>query len=521
MMRDSLHTSPSFAGGRSALFRARLFAIAALIATLATGCSTLQPVNLPDEHTPPPSHAALWGQLDADHQDDWFVLLNHGPEALDWRLRAIDSATESIDLQTFLWTLDTTGSLVIDHLLEAAERGVSVRLLVDDSLLTGTDEVFAELAEHPNVEYRVFNPFKRRSDSTAARWALNLAEFGRLDHRMHNKAMVVDNRVAIVGGRNLADEYFGLHGEANFRDMELIVGGPIVGTISRSFDDYWNDPWSLPIEQLVPSHEATGLDRRASPGKSSKLAYAAETPEQRRRRWQALIERSVPGETTLLVDRPPQDNPANPSEAPVQVADALRQLVDDAIEEILIVSAYLIPTDRLEAILGEAVARGVRVRILTNSIRSNNHLTAHSAYRNHIATLLTQGTELHEMRVDAKHRHVYMLSPVQTKALALHAKTLVVDRDTVFIGSPNLDPRSLRLNTEMGLLVESPELNAWVREAVEPDFANDNAWRLELDEDGGVVWVSRGEVLSVQPAHSFMQNIEDWFLSLLPIEQEL
>jgi len=496
-------------------------AVLAVITVLVGGCSTLQPVDLPDEQTPPPSHAALWDQLDADHQDDWFVLLNEGLEALDWRLRAMDSATASIDLQTFLWTLDTTGLLVIDRLLAAADRGVLIKLLVDDSLLTGADEVFAELAEHPNVEYRVFNPFKRRSDSAATRWALNIAEFGRLDHRMHNKAMVVDNRIAIVGGRNLADEYFGLHDQANFRDMELIVGGPIVRTISRSFDDYWNDHWSLPIGRLVASRRATDVDARESPIETITLAHAEETTKQRLERWQALIERSVPGETTLLVDRPPRDNPAKASEAPVQVGDALRKLINDANEEILIVSAYLIPTDRLEAILGEAVARGVRVRILTNSIRSNNHLTAHSAYRNHIDNLLARGTELHEVRVDAGHRHIYMLSPVETKALALHAKTLVIDQDKVFIGSANLDPRSLRLNTEMGLLVESTELNIWVRAAVEPDFADDNAWRLELDEDGSVAWVSRDEVLSVQPAHSFMQTIEDWFLSLLPIEPEL
>lgn len=492
-----------------------------VMAVLAAGCSTLAPLDLPDEQTPEPSRTAVWKALDADHQDDWFVLLNDGTSALEWRLRAIDTATESIDLQTFLWTLDTTGLLVIDRLLAAAERGVSVKLLVDDSLLTGTDQVFAELAEHKNIEYRVFNPFKRRSNSVAARWALNLAEFGRLDHRMHNKAMVIDNRVAIVGGRNLADEYFGLHGEANFRDMELIVGGPIVGAISRSFDDYWNDPWSLPIERLLPSIPATGLDQRKRRGKADMQVRAEETTKQRLEHWRTLIARSVPGEATLLVDDPPELNPANPDEAPVQLADALAQLFAQARDDIVIISAYLIPTDRLETIVGEAVARGVRVRILTNSIRSNNHLTAHSAYRNHIDNLLAQGTELHEMRVDANHRHVYMLSPVETKALALHAKTLVIDRDKVFIGSPNLDPRSLRLNTEMGLLVESPELNAWVREAVEPDFADDNAWRLELDEDGGVVWVSRGELLSVQPAHSFMQDIEDWFLSLLPIEQEL
>jgi putative cardiolipin synthase len=493
----------------------------ATIFALAGGCSTLQPVDLPDERTPPPSQSVLWEKLDGGHTDDWFVLLNHGPEALDWRLRAIDSATESIDLQTFLWTLDTTGLILIEHLLAAAERGVLVRLLVDDSLLTGTDQGFAELAAHANVEYRVFNPFKRRSDSVAARWALNLAEFGRLDHRMHNKAMVIDNRVAIVGGRNLADEYFGLHSETNFRDMELIVGGPIVTTISRSFDAYWNDPWSLPIERLVTSTPADNLVERKPGRKEGALIHTEETAEQRLSRWRTLLERSVRGEATLLVDKPPQENPADLSDAPVQVADALQELIDGANEEILIVSAYLIPTERLENILGTAVARGVRVRILTNSIRSNNHLAAHSAYRNHIDRLLTQGAELHEMRFDAAHRDTYMLTPVETKALALHAKTLLIDRDQVFIGSANLDPRSLRLNTEMGLLIESTQLNTRVRAAIEPDFSSDNAWRLTLDEEGGVAWVSRGEVLTVQPATSFMQNIEDWVLSLLPIEQEM
>jgi len=498
-----------------------LLVIATLYGLVISGCTTLQPADLPAEYTPPPSHGALWQQLDADHQDDWFVLLNQGGEALDWRLRAIDSATQSIDLQTFLWTLDTTGTLVIGRLLAAAERGVMVKLLVDDSLLTGTDQVFAELATHPNVEYRVFNPFKRRSNSAVARWALNLAEFGRLDHRMHNKAMIIDNRVAIVGGRNLADEYFGLHGVGNFRDMELIVGGPIVGTISRAFDDYWNDPWSLPIGRLVAGTAANDSIRLEPGGQVDAMVHAGESPDQQLERWQALLTRSVRGKATLFVDRPPQDSPGDPTEAPVQVADALRRLIDGANEEILIISAYLIPTERLEATLGHAAARGVRVRILTNSIRSNNHLTAHSAYRNHIGKLLAQGNELHEMRVDARHRHIYMLSPVETKALALHAKTLVIDRDTVFVGSANLDPRSLRLNTEMGLLVESEALNARVRDAVEPDFSGDNAWRLELDENGEVQWVSRGEVLTVQPAHSFMQRLEDWFFSLMPIEGEL
>lgn len=167
---------------------------------LFAGCARLEPVSLPAEYTPAPGEAAIWDELDMDHGEDWFVLLNEGPSALDWRLRAIDSATESIDLQTFLWSLDVVGSMVLDHLVLAANRGVHVKLLIDDTFLLGEDQMLLELARHPNIEYRIFNPYKRRADGFSNRMALNLADFSRLDHRMHNKAMVIDNRVAIVGG---------------------------------------------------------------------------------------------------------------------------------------------------------------------------------------------------------------------------------------------------------------------------------------------------------------------------------
>ncbi len=494
------------------------FAALALVA----GCTSLQPVDLPLEHTPAPSHTAVWNSLDADHQDDWFALLNDGPTALNWRLRAIDSATESIDLQTFLWTFDTTGALVLDHLVAAADRGVAIKLLIDDTLLLGEDEVLLELHRYPNIEYRVYNPYQRRASGFATRLALNLGELHRLDHRMHNKAMVIDNRVAIVGGRNLAAEYFGLHGEANFRDLELIVGGPIVQAITQAFDDYWNNRWSIPIDRLsrvTPS--PADLDAVRHVRNQRLYTYDEESANERLQRWRELIDSSVRGKATLLVDTPPEDNPAEADEAPVQVADAIVKIFNNASNEVLIVSAYLIPTSRLESIVDQAIDRGVRIRILTNSIASNNHLAAHSAYRNHVNTLLGHGAELHEVRTDAEDRHIYMLSPVETKALALHAKALVIDHDKVFIGSANLDPRSLRLNTEMGLLIESEALNAEVRAAIKPDFAITNAWQLQFDDNGRVIWISDDQTLTVQPATSFMQRIEDWFLSHLPIESEL
>ena len=489
---------------------------------LLAGCASLAPVDLPPEYTPPPAAAETWDALSDIREGDWYVLLNEGPDALDWRLRAIDSATESIDLQTFLWSLDTTGKLVFGHLLDAAERGVSVKLLVDDTFLLGEDQLLLEIASHPNIEYRVFNPYKRRSSGFATRQALNLAEFHRLDHRMHNKAMVVDNRVAIIGGRNIADEYFGLHGDVNFRDLEVIVGGPVVAEVSQSFDEYWNDRWSFPIEML--SHvdtRHTDLEDLAQVEDVAAEVHVEQTHDARRDRWEALVRHAHAGVSQLLVDEPPVENPALESEAPVQVANALIDVFDSATREIVMVSAYLIPTPDLEGAVERAIDRGVRVRMLTNSIRSNNHLTAHSAYRNHIKTLIGHGAELHEVRIDASGRHTYMVEPVDEKDLALHAKALIIDDDRVFVGSANLDPRSLRINTEMGFLIRSDALNQELRAAVSPDFARTNAWELQLDDNGDVIWISDDEVLTRQPAASTLQRIEDWLFAHLPLEDEL
>ena len=495
---------------------------AALFALLVVGCSGLQPLDLEPEYTAAQAQSEIWDAVSSASADDWHVLLNDGPTALDWRLRAIDSASNSIDLQTFLWHFDTVGATVLDHVVRAADRGVTVRILVDDTFLVHEDKLLLALAEHPNIEYRVFNPFKRRSGGMATRQLLNLGEFRRLDHRMHNKAMVIDNQVAIVGGRNIADEYFGLDDEANFRDLELILGGDIVRDVSAAFDSYWNDRWSFPIETIA--HDKASPQQLAEARQTSGEApqfHAEESAEALASRWQSLVDGADTGATVLFVDEPPEDNPRDRAEAPVQVANALGDIFDKAASEIVIVSAYLIPTPELEGAVERALDRGVRVRILTNSIRSNNHLTAHSAYRNHINTLLESGVELHEVRIDAEHRDRYMLPPVEQKMLALHAKALIIDDDKVFVGSANLDPRSLRINTEMGLLVTSEQFNRSVRNAVEADFSAANAWRLELRADGEVHWVADDQVLDAQPAASFMQRIEDWFFSHLPLEDEL
>jgi len=509
---------------KSEAFRTRgVPGIVLTVALLIQGCAgSLQPVESPVEMTPPPSTAAKWDELEALRQGDWFHVLNVGSDAFDWRLRAIDSAVDSIDLQTFIWELDAVGHQVRDHLLAAAARGVFVRVLVDDSFVLDADQQLLDIDRHENIELKVFNPYKRRSSDAGLRQVLNAGEFHRLDHRMHNKVMVVDNRVSIVGGRNIATHYFGYHETDNFRDMELVTGGPVVGKLATGFDAYWNDRWSFPVEAIMAQRAGPGRPEPALDNDRGRAdGHVEQSPGERMADWKRLVLGAHAGRAELLLDRPPEDNPAEAYEAPVQVGERLVRAIDAATSDVWLVSAYLVPTPQLEAAIGRARERGVRVRILTNSINSNNHLTAHSAYRKHIETLVGLGAEVHEVRAQAKDRELYIQSPVEDKSLCLHAKLLVFDDSRVFVGSANLDPRSLRINTEMGLLIESPSLNAELRRVLEPDFSLRNAWQLRPGEDGRMIWVSDDEVLQHQPTHSYMRRIEDWFLTLLPIEDEM
>lgn len=484
------------------------------------GCARLDPYQGRESTTPPPVEEGIWAEIEKVQKADWQVPLNVGEEALEWRLRAIDSATSSIDLQSFIWTFDTVGNALQERLLAAADRGVNVRILIDDSFLAGKDRHLVELNDHQNVQYRVYNPYKRRSSGAASRFVLNLGDFQRLDHRMHNKSMVVDNQVAIVGGRNLADEYFGFAQDENFRDMELLVGGPIVEEISQSFDQYWNDRWSFPIDE-ISGVEAGSLDSATAKISGVKPIFPPELRGERDAKWMTLVRDAHRGRARLIVDSPPEDRPEAIADRPTQVADEIARLIRGARKDITIVSAYLIPSPRLIEGLKDAVGRGVRVRLLTNSINSNNHITAYSAYRTHTEELLNLGAEVHEVRTFADSRKWYILPPISQKNLGLHAKYMILDSRKVVVGSANLDPRSLRINTEMGLVVDSPSLARELLALTEPDFDTTNSWRLSLEDDGSVIWVGDDIILDAEPAQHAFQRLEEWFFAHLPIEDEM
>jgi putative cardiolipin synthase len=484
------------------------------------GCAApLQRSSVADEFSAAPANSNLWQSVAAMRQDDWFHLLNTGHQALAWRIRAIDSASESIDLQTFLWKSDATGKLIMARLLAAADRGVAIRILLDDSFLAGNDSDVTLLASHPQISYRIYNPATQRAHSQPSKQLANLTDFQRLNHRMHKKVMIVDERAAIVGGRNLADEYFGYHQQHNFRDMEVLTGGALVGKIGVEFDRYWNNDWSIPASRIIETPDS-GIALLRQDLAVNALAFPVEDAETQASRWRNMVRHAHCGKAELLYDTPPEDLSLAENQAS-QLAQQLLANLASVEREVIIVSAYYIPTAELEARVSSMEQRGVQVRLLTNSLNTNNHTTAHSAYQKHRKAMLEAGADLHETRADAEDRSLYMEAPVDGRILGLHAKTLVIDDDQLFIGSTNFDPRSLRINTEIGLWIYSPGLNHALRQQLSIDMLPANAWHLALDDDDDLVWQSEQQTLTRQPASSFYLRMENWFFGLLPIEGEM
>ena len=500
----------------------RVASLCALV--LLAACATAPEVaDVEVERALPKSSDLFWQHISEDEPSDWFYPLNVGPEALDWRLALIDSAHSSVDMESFLWTPDEGGLRILSHLLAAADRGARVRLLLDDSFTPHEDLVLHDVDLHPNIEVRIYNPYHVRPASALARTLVSVGDFSRLNHRLHNKTLVVDGWAASVGGRNLADEYFGLHDEYNFRDMEVLTMGASVATASRHFDAFWNSGWAFPVGQLVqPPENSQGLDGVRDMLRESRGALLIRDEGDLERRWREVAESAFPGTALFVADRPPHEDPALAAEAPRQVAGFVVDMLFQARSDVVLVSAYLVPTEELLQAIRELGERDVRVRILTNSLRSNNHLSAHAAYRGYIRDLVEHGAELYELRRDATDRNLYMREPVADKHLGLHAKFMLIDDQRVFVGSSNLDQRSLNLNTEVGLMIDSRELNRRLRDAIAVDFEPRNAWSVGLDSEGELVWTGEaGERYSEPPADSLFQQLEDWFVGLLPIDAQM
>ncbi|MDJ0786601.1 MAG: phospholipase D family protein [Myxococcota bacterium] len=453
--------------------------------------------------------------------DPGFILLDDNEDALRQRLRLVDAATVSVDLQTYLWSDDATGRLLARRLLAAADRGVRVRLLVDD-FLAGDGRDAASVALHENVSIRYYNPWPSRRVG-ALPVVLGWLTHPELNHRMHNKVLIADGRAAVAGGRNVADEYFGLNPRLNFRDVDVLTVGPTVAGLAEAFDDYWNDEWSVPIHQLRerPGEAALDVAREeilaVSEADRERLTRFAESPAHGVDVL-PLLERLRFGLGEAVQDDP---GAARAGGAPDQVFLSLDRLLEGIERELVIISAYFVPDAEVVAYFGELTSRGIEVRVITNSLGSNNHAIASSQYKRMRRPLLEAGVELFEMRHDAAVLAEVNTPPVEARSMVLHAKAVLVDRERAYIGGLNLSPRGVLTNTENGLLIAEPGLVREAAELADSDASPDNAWRVELDHEGRLTWSSSAGTVHRQPARNLWQRIADGVFGWFPLANQI
>ncbi|MFN0129099.1 MAG: phospholipase D family protein [Verrucomicrobiales bacterium] len=455
--------------------------------------------------------------------------LMEAQDALAARLALADVAERSLDVQYFIWNNDMTGKVLLDRLFSAADRGVRVRLLLDDLGTMPTDDVLLTIDSHPNIEVRMFNPVAMRS----LRKLGMAADFARINKRMHNKSFTADGQIAIVGGRNIGDEYFGAHAGVNFADLDVVVIGPVVNEVSDAFDLYWNHRASIPMASLSNRGTTPGQfdEKRAALRAHRKVASQSQYADIMRRSEFVgqLKRRSLPyvwGPATIVNDHPDKVL-TSATDTETHLAPQLREVVDKTKRELFLVSPYFVPGKEGVALLANVRQRGPRVVVITNSLASTDSALVHSGYQRYRKDLIRAGVELCEIKPTAasvRKRSGGGLFGSKgagaSSGASLHAKTFAFDRQIGFIGSYNLDPRSSRLNTEMGVLFDCPALAKRLPEEADRTLAT-TTFRVELEGDR-LVWVTREGDQEVrytsEPNASKGKRSMSWLLSLLPIE---
>ena len=451
-----------------------------------------------------------------------FRLVESNLDGLKWRLVLIDSATHSLDLQYYVWFGDATGQLLMARVIAAADRGVKVRMLFDDlnTMLHDMtspelrDAMLARIDSHPNIQIRVFNAWRERD--WFGRVAEGATEFERLNRRMHNKQMIADNRVALLGGRNVGDEYMGLKTEFNFHDLDVLGVGPVARQASAVFDRYWNSDWvrRIPASAQAGAGPLTPEMIELPPAAAAHPAMQAVLTGSRS--WSgdlaALPQSLAIGKSAVHTD-PPSRAPGVHNHMP----EAFRVLMRSARREVLITNAYIIPDAIFIADLHELAGRGVKVRILTNSLASHDVPAVNAHYEGWRRAIIQTGASLHELRSDAAiQAELVDTPPVRGGFVGLHVKGMVVDRERSFIGSMNLDPRSEVFNSEMGVIIDSPALGEALARGMDRDMRGANSWQVSVADDGTLRWTSDAGVRSSQPARDFMQRIQNLFFKLMP-----
>ncbi|MEO8012649.1 MAG: phospholipase D family protein [Polaromonas sp.] len=453
-------------------------------------------------------------------------LLNEARDAFAARVLLADAAERTLDVQYYIWRPDVSGKLLLEALHSAAERGVRVRLLLDDNNTVGMDALLAALDQHAHIEVRLFNPFKVRGFRPLG----YLTEFSRLNRRMHNKSFTADNQASILGGRNVGDEYFGVGDGMLFADLDVLAIGQVVDAVSTDFDLYWASASSYPVSQLLAPAPVGQLRKVSEHDAGASRDPAAQAYVQAVQQA-TFVRRMVEG--TLALEWAPthlvSDDPAKVLAKALQqdlMLPRLKQVLQAPTESMELVSPYFVPTaDGVQALVALR-QQGVRIRVLTNSLEATDVAAVHAGYARRRKALLEAGVTLYELKKQPFEATTAKgLGLGGSSSASLHAKTFSVDRARLFVGSFNFDPRSAALNTEMGLLISSPRLAGQVADGFDQELPA-QAYQVMLSEDksaGGLRWLSQDAqgqpvVDTTEPGTSWWQRAGVSFLSLLPIE---
>lgn len=514
--------------------------VALLVLSVLPGCASL-PRNVEKTHSlallvPHENTISRFYQdgLEAHPGMSGLRVLEDNPGALLIRGILAKNAEKTLDLQYYIFKDDEVAGLVQSWVLEAADRGVRVRILVDDLGTTGKDAKLAVLAKHANISVRVFNPLAQRDGLRT-----DLLFVAKAERRMHNKAFIVDNVVAVIGGRNIGNEYFTAPGDLVFSDLDVMTVGPVVREISSSFDAFWNSEWSYPVGSLF-NRKAGQAEMEALREESSALEKQLLDSPYR----QAVLGSSVYEQLSkldfqlfwvncsLLYDAP--EKIGSELDAVNPVFEKYKTLFASAESEFTMVTPYFTPGKGGVAFFQMMRKRGVSIRVMTNSLATNDVWLVHSGYAPYRRALLESGVELFELKLTAfKDVRKEIRQYVNIKEIRLHIKALVIDRRYVVLGSSNFDPRSLVYNTEVGLVVDSPELAHYLLKGFGRLTSPQNSYRLYLENvrgDDGVVrkrtrWAAEEDgvpvVLESDPGAGFWRSFGAWFMQAFPIEGKL
>jgi cardiolipin synthase C len=458
-----------------------------------------------------------------------FYIFKKGEESLDGRLQLIKLAEKTLDVQYYAISDGISSNILIEALIQAAERGVRVRLIIDDITTGDMRRSLIALEEIKNIQIRIFNPINKHNQFGLARLISYLTHTDRATRRMHNKALIADNQFAIIGGRNLGDEYFNTHKELSFKDIDVLSAGLITADISASFDEFWNDKHAFPILQLYKSHigdKTIGLLRDRL--KKNWRNFFKHTSNGRKIDksmdvgFDVIVEKLVWAKADLVADTSAKVSGGESFSPPLQ---HLKNIVDKAQSEFIIISAYFVPREKGVEWLTSLAARNMRVKVLTNSLASTDVVAVHTGYEKYRLPLLQKSVSIFELKPQGKRTRQRLLGRKSPSYASLHAKAYIVDQQYAVIGSFNFDPRSAYLNTELGLFIHSPELAKELLGMFEESISPDTSYKLGLAPGEKLIWTTREGGVETryvsEPKASPWRVLQALLISFLPIENQL